>query len=208
MRIIAGKWKSRSLTPVRDRGVRPTTDRVREAWMSILGSRIEGAAVADLFAGSGALGLEALSRGAAHVTFVERSRRALKVLERNIRILGAFDDATVVKGDALAHLHTMDPRRHALALADPPYGRGYAFDLVSRFRERPFARELWVEHRVDEALPPGVAVRQRRYGDTVVTAVALSRGPVADEVPPAVARARRRRRRAGTGIPPKRGGFT
>lgn len=144
--------------------------------MSIIGPRIEGAAVADLFAGSGALGLEALSRGASHVTFVERSRRALRVLERNIRALEADRDTTVVRGDALAHLPALCRLRCDLALADPPYGRGYASALVSGFDRRPFARELWIEHRVDEPFPPDVSVRQRRYGDTVLTAVALPRG--------------------------------
>ena len=181
LRIIAGKWKSRRLIPVRERRIRPTTDRVREAWMSILGPRIPGAAVADLFAGSGALGLEALSRGASHVTFVERSRGALQVLERNIRALGAGGDTTVVHGDALAHLRTLDPLQCDLALADPPYGRGYASELISRFGQRPFAGELWIEHRVDEVLPPDISVRQRRYGDTVLTAVALPRGTARDE---------------------------
>ncbi len=178
MRIIAGRWKSRRLAPVRGRGVRPTSDRVREAWMSILGRGIVGADVADLFAGSGALGLEALSRGAAHVTFVERSRRAIGVLERNIRSLEADGVTTVVRGDALAHLHRLDPARCDLALADPPYGRGHAHRLVTLYARRPFARELWVEHRSDEALPPDVPVRQRRYGDTVLTAIALP--PVAN----------------------------
>lgn len=178
LRIIAGKWKSRRLAPVRGRGVRPTSDRVREAWMSILGRRIGGADIADLFAGSGALGLEALSRGAAHVTFVERSRRAIGVLERNIRSLEADGVATVVRGDALAHLHRLDPARCDLALADPPYGRGHAHRLVTLYARRPFARELWVEHRSDESLPPDVPVRQRRYGDTVLTAIALP--PVAN----------------------------
>ena len=178
MRIIAGKWKSRRLAPVRGRGVRPTTDRVREAWMSMLGHRVEDAAVADLFAGSGALGLEALSRGARHVTFVERSHGAITVLERNIRNLGAEPVTTVVRGDALAHLHKLDPARCDLALADPPYGRGHAHRLVTLYARRPFARELWVEHRADEVLPRGIPVRQRRYGDTVLTAVALP--PVAN----------------------------
>lgn len=176
MRIIAGKWKSRRLAPVRGQGVRPTTDRLREAWMSILGSLVVDAAVADLFAGSGALGLEALSRGAAHVTFVERSRRAIGVLERNIHSLGAEDATTVVRGDALAHLHKLDPVRCDLALADPPYGRSHAHRLLTLYARRPFARELWIEHRADEALPPDIPVRQRRYGDTVLTAIALPTG--------------------------------
>ena len=184
MRIIAGKWKSRRLIPIRDRAVRPTTDRVREAWMSILGPRIEGAVVADLFAGSGALGLEALSRGASHVTFVERSRRALRVLERNIRALGAGVDTTVLHGDALTLLPKVDRLGYDLVLADPPYGRGYGSELVSLFGRRPFARELWIEHRIDEVLPPDISVRQRRYGDTVLTAVALPRGTDRDETRP------------------------
>ena len=173
MRIIAGKWKSRRLAPLRGGGVRPTTDRVREAWMSMLGHRIEGATVTDLFAGSGALGLEALSRGAAHVTFVERSRRAIRVLERNIGSLGADELTTVVRGDAVAHASRLDPRGCDLALADPPYGMGHAHHLLVLYARRPFAGELWVEHRVGEALPPDMAVRRRRYGDTVLTAVAL-----------------------------------
>ena len=144
--------------------------------MSILGHRIENAAVADLFAGSGALGLEALSRGAAHATFVERSHRAIGVLERNIRALGAEGVTTVVRADALAHLHRLDPARCDLVLADPPYGRGHAHRLVTLYERRPFAREMWVEHRADEALPADITVRQRRYGDTVLTAIALPPG--------------------------------
>ena len=172
MRIIAGKWKSRRLAPVRGRGVRPTTDRVREAWMSILAQRIPDAVVTDLFAGTGPLGLEALSRGAAHVTFVERSHRAVIVLERNIRSLGADEVTTVVRGDAMAHVHKLDPAGCDLALADPPYGCGHASRLATLYARRPFARELWIEHHADEALPPDIPVRQRRYGDTVLTAVA------------------------------------
>ena len=141
--------------------------------MSVLGHRIGGAGVVDLFAGSGALGLETLSRGAAHVTFVERSRRVIGVLERNIRSLGAEGVTTVVRGDALAHVHKLDPVRCDLALADPPYGRGHAHRLVTLYARRPFARELWIEHRSDEVLPADVPVRRRRYGDTVLTAIAL-----------------------------------
>lgn len=171
MRIIAGKWKSRRIAPVPGRSVRPTTDRVREAWMSILAGRIEGASALDLFAGSGALGLEALSRGAAHVTFVERSHRAARVLERNIRALGAGPDATVIRGDAMAHLRGLEPFAYDLALADPPYDRGYTSQLVARYGAGPFARELWVEHRAAEPFPPDAVAEQRRYGDTALTRV-------------------------------------
>lgn len=139
--------------------------------MSILGDRIRGASVADLFAGSGALGLEALSRGASHVTFVERSHRALRVLERNIRALGAGPAATLIRSDAMTHTRTPRSQPYDLALADPPYDHGYAFRLLAGYRTTPFARELWVEHDVREALPPDIAVEQRKYGDTALTRV-------------------------------------
>ena len=139
--------------------------------MSIVGDRIRGARVADLFAGSGALGLEALSRGAAHVTFVERSRRASRVLERNVRALGAGADTTLIRADVMTHLRTLEPLHYDLAFADPPYDRDYSTQLVASYGGSVFARELWVEHRVGEDLPPDAAAEQRRYGDTALTRV-------------------------------------
>ena len=84
MRIIAGVWRGRRLNSVKGRGVRPTTDRIREAWMAALGGHLAEARVLDLFAGSGALGLEALSRGAREVTFVEKARAPLQTLKANV----------------------------------------------------------------------------------------------------------------------------
>ncbi|MYA40806.1 MAG: 16S rRNA (guanine(966)-N(2))-methyltransferase RsmD [Gemmatimonadetes bacterium] len=176
MRIIAGQWKSRRLATVRGRGVRPTTDRIREAWMSILGDRIGGAVVVDLFAGSGALGLEALSRGAAHVTFVERSRGAIRVLERNVRTLDAGAAVTVIRGDAMAHVRAAKRFRYDLALADPPYDRGYTRALLALFDQHPFAREFWLEHAAGDAVPSGMSLQQRRYGDTTLTGAAPTAG--------------------------------
>lgn len=176
MRIIAGKWKSRRLAAVRGRGTRPTTDRIREAWMSILADRISGSAVADLFAGSGALGLEALSRGAAHVTFVEKSRGAIRVLERNIQTLGAGAVATVIRGDAMAHVRSAKRFRYDLALADPPYDRGYTRELLALLAHHPFARELWLEHASGDAVPSGMSLHQRRYGDTTLTGTVVAAG--------------------------------
>lgn len=137
--------------------------------MSILGDRICGAVVADLFAGSGALGLEALSRGAAHVTFVERSRGALRVLERNIQALGAGMATTVIRGDAIAHVRAAERLRYDLALADPPYDRGYTRELLVLYARNPFARELWLEHSARDAVPLDIAIRQRSYGGTTLT---------------------------------------
>lgn len=172
MRVIGGRWKGRRLAPIPGRGVRPTSDRVREAWMSLLGDRLCGAAVTDLFAGSGAVGLEALSRGAAHVVFVERSRTAVRVIRRNIRALNAEARATVVRGDALAHARRMAAgERCDVALADPPYGKGLAHRLLSLFSETPFAGELWVEHDRREPTPEPSPGARRRYGDTVLVCV-------------------------------------
>lgn len=172
MRIIAGRWKGRRLEAPAGRSTRPTADRVREAWMSALGERVQGARVLDLFAGSGALGLEALSRGAREVVLVERGSRALRALRNNLRILGAEEACAVVRRDALAYVATLEPGAFDLALADPPYGKGYAGELLERFHARPFAGELWVEHRSSEELPELPGLRHRRYGDTTLTTLA------------------------------------
>ena len=97
MRIVAGEWRGRQIKAPSGQGVRPTADRVREAWMSAMGPSISGARVLDLFAGSGALGLEALSRGAEEVVFVERARGALSTLRSNIEQLQAGARCTVVQ---------------------------------------------------------------------------------------------------------------
>lgn len=171
MRIIAGRWKGHGLKPLKGRDVRPTTDRVREAWMSAMGGRLDGLRVLDLFAGSGALGLEALSRGAAHVVFVERSRGSLRTLEANVALLGAYEEVTVVADEVFHYLRKLDPLAFDVALADPPYGRGDVERLVQVFRATPFARELWVEHPWREAVELTPDDRTRRYGDTALTLI-------------------------------------
>lgn len=169
MRIIAGRWKGHRLKALKGRDIRPTTDRVREAWMSAMGGRMDGLLVVDLFAGSGALGLEALSRGAEHVVLVERSRGSLRVLEANVALLGAAGEVTVMAEEVFHFLRRTAPDTFDVALADPPYGTGDASRLVGAFRSKPFARELWVEHPWREPLPPGPHDRIRRYGDTALT---------------------------------------
>ncbi|HET9949056.1 MAG TPA: 16S rRNA (guanine(966)-N(2))-methyltransferase RsmD [Longimicrobiales bacterium] len=168
MRIIAGRWKGHRLGTVRGRGVRPTSDRLREAWMSALGERVQGARVVDHFAGSGALGLEALSRGAASVVFVERARGALAALRANVERLGAGDAAVVREAEVFRFLASVE-EPFDLALADPPYEGGWAARLVERFLAEPFARELWVEHRWRDPLPLPEGARTRRYGGSALS---------------------------------------
>jgi len=171
VRIVAGSWRGRRLVELEGREIRPTTDRVREAWMSSMGGRFDGMRVLDLFAGTGALGLECLSRGAAHVTFVESSADSLEVLRANLELLEP-DPArfTVVQADAIAWVAGADAESLPdLALADPPYDGGWHRALTDRYEARPFAAALWVEHRSTDPLDSPFVVRSRTYGGTTVT---------------------------------------
>lgn len=147
--------------------------------MSSLAPRIPRARVLDLFAGSGALGLETLSRGAREAVFVERARGALEVLEANVELVGAQSRSRIVREDAFSFLKK--EVFFDIALADPPYGRGAAARLIERFAERPFARELWVEHRSSETFPESAGLEHRRYGDTTLTIIGGIQPPEAEE---------------------------
>ena len=135
MRIIAGEWRGRRLVAPAGDATRPTADRTREAVFSMLASRLgsfEGLRVADLFAGSGANGLEALSRGAAECVFVERDRASLDSIRANVAALGAGERAVVRGGDAL----TLPPGKPLdLLLLDPPYRQGLAEAALTRLLE-------------------------------------------------------------------------
>jgi len=134
--------------------------------MSILGERIAGARVLDLFAGSGALGLEALSRGAAHATLVELAAPSLAAIRCNVDALGAGSRVTVHRGDAMRFVDRIEPDTFDLVLADPPYSVPFAERLVEAFRARPFTRLLAVEHPV-QMVVGGDEIR--RYGDIALT---------------------------------------
>jgi 16S rRNA (guanine966-N2)-methyltransferase len=167
MRIIAGEWRGRRIAAPRGTLVRPTADRVREAWMNIVRSELPDALVLDLCAGSGALGLEALSRGAARCDFVEQAPRSLAVLHANIAALGAGDRARVVRADAVRHVAGLAPGAYDVAFADPPYVGGIAVALAEQWTRVPFAHLLGIEHPAGLALPGGTETR--RYGDIAIT---------------------------------------
>lgn len=170
MRIIGGRWRGRRLTSLQGDGVRPTSDRVREAWMSSMGGRFEGVRVLDLFAGSGALGLECLSRGAAHVVFVERSPASLDILQQNLDLVGAEPGRVeIVREDVMSWLDTEASPDAGLALADPPYTGGWGQRLADRFTADPFAEELWLEHRSGDRIRSPLLARSRRYGGTTLS---------------------------------------
>jgi 16S rRNA (guanine966-N2)-methyltransferase len=147
--------------------VRPTTDRVREAWMSIVQPWLPGARVIDLFAGSGALGLEALSRGAISCDFVESSQKSLVALQANIAKLDASPRSRVHRSDALRFTSALASDSFDVAFADPPYEKGLAAALAEAWLKVPFAGVLGIEHAAREALPPSGDTR--RYGTTAIT---------------------------------------
>lgn len=135
--------------------------------MSIVQPRLAGAKVLDLFAGSGALGLEALSRGASSVVFVEIAPQSLRTLAENIETLGASNVATVRRADALKFAASLGVLAFDVAFADPPYGHGAAARLAALWQATAFAAVLGIEHRVGEEMPAGGD--PRRYGSTVLT---------------------------------------
>jgi len=166
MRIVAGQWRGRRIRPPDDARVRPTADRVREAWMSIVQPYLVDARVLDLFAGSGALGLEALSRGAASADVVEVSAAGVRAIRENAELLGAGDALTIHRGDAIRFIEKLEANAFDVAFADPPYGHGLAAAVAERWRVVPFAAILGVEHESKEKLPDG---ETRRYGSTAIT---------------------------------------
>ncbi len=165
-RIIAGELGGRRLVLPADVRVRPTADRIREAWMSIVAPSLPGSRVLDLFAGSGALGFEALSRGAAHVTMVELSPPALAAIRANAEALGVPDRVTVRRGDALRFVRRLAPDAFDVAFADPPYSLPLAARLLEAFRKSPFAGLLVIEHPTETNFP---GEETRRYGDIALT---------------------------------------
>jgi 16S rRNA (guanine966-N2)-methyltransferase len=159
LRIVGGRWAGVELTSPSGR-VRPTAELLRDAWLTSLEDDLSGARVLDLFAGSGALGIEALSRGAASVDFVENGRSALHALKANIARVRAARVTRVFVKDALAFLGALDAGAYDVALADPPYTSDLAARTVQRWLEMPFSRVLGVEHAPGKSLPGRGKTRQ------------------------------------------------
>jgi 16S rRNA (guanine966-N2)-methyltransferase len=165
MRIVAGDLRGRRLVAPDAATTRPTTDKVREAVFNALASLdvVVDAAVVDLYAGSGALGIEALSRGAAHCTFVERDRNAVRAIDENIATLGLRDRTRVVVGDGIAAAAKL---AGDIAFADPPYG----FDDWPRLLRAVQPDLVVAEAAAEVPAPAGWEQgRVKRYGRTWVT---------------------------------------
>ena len=176
MRVVAGDLGGRKLVTPDGSDTRPTSDRVREAMFNSLFSldAIEGARVLDAFAGSGALGIEALSRGALHATFVETGRDALAALRENLETLQLGAQGCVAPGDALAHLErtAAEGSHYDLVLLDPPYGFDQWDELLAAV---PVGARVVIESDREVIVPDSWEVhRRKRYGGTVVTLATAS----------------------------------
>jgi 16S rRNA (guanine966-N2)-methyltransferase len=167
MRIIGGKLAGRHLTSPADPRVRPTAEHVRGGLLDLLAPYLAKARVLDLFAGTGALGLEAISRGAARCDFVEFRPASLHSLKANIAALRLLEKTRVYKKDAMLFAAALEPGSYDLAFADPPYESKVLDRLYGNWKARPFSRVLAVEHARTHKMPKGVA--QRAFVDTTVT---------------------------------------
>ncbi len=180
LRIVAGNWRSRLLEIADVPGLRPTSERVRETLFNWLAPRIEGARCLDLFAGTGALGLEALSRGATSVVFVDSSRRAARTIEKNVRSLEA-DGAVIHRGDAMEFLRTAQRGSFDIVFVDPPFAAEMLEEVCRRVDERKiFAPGATVYLEQDRAcpepqLPAGwVVLRNKTAGQVRYSLVEIS----------------------------------
>ena len=176
-RVTAGTSRGRLLKTPAGRSVRPTTSLVREALFNIIGDSIRGARVLDLFAGAGTLGIEALSRGAAWATFVERDRGCANIVAENLVATGFAQQGDVVSADAIDWLRarTGDVTSYNLLLVDPPYREGATLTAALQALDRAPLRDqalLVVEHHRSQPMPPLqrlTQVRERDYGTTRLT---------------------------------------
>lgn len=184
MRVITGSAKGRTLKTVKDRSVRPTADRVKESIFNVLGPRLPGARFLDLFAGSGAMGIEALSRGAANCTFVELVTGHLKVVAENLETTGLTARAELIRRDARAAIVDLSRRgrQYDLIFIDPPYGQGLVPEALEAIAQGGLlAADGWVicEHHHRDSVPEQVPApeaagslnrfRELIFGETVVS---------------------------------------
>jgi len=167
VRIVGGRFKGRDLVSPNDFRVRPTAEDVRAALLDELAADLTGARVLELFAGTGALGLEALSRGARSADFVEFRPASLHALKANVAALGLRRQTRIFKRDAIPFAEALAPDSYDVAFADPPYGSKILDRVIAAWRERRFARVLAVEH--DPAHQVSAGARRLVFPEAVVT---------------------------------------
>lgn len=166
MRIVGGKWAGRQLTSPGGR-VRPTAEGLRDLMMQLIADDLPGARVLDLFAGTGALGLEAMSRGARYCDFVENGPAAIHSLKANVAALRVKQRARIFDRDAIPHVERLPAHTFDIAFADPPYDSLKLDRIITQWKAVPFARVLVLEHAVGRpGVPRGTT---RRWEESAVT---------------------------------------
>lgn len=179
MRVIAGAFRGRRLKAPDWEGLRPTSDRLRETLFNILAPRIEGARLLDGYAGTGAVGIEALSRGAAHVTFVEQDRRAAALIAANLQALGVINRHAIIRAGFAGAAQQLSERFQVIFL-DPPYGTAHLSDALSAAAPLVTGDTLLiVEHATRDAAPETVSAlvktRELKQGDSALAFYQRSR---------------------------------
>ena len=178
LRVIGGEFKGRKLRSLRGDSIRPTADRVREAIFNILSADLRTSAVLDLFAGTGALGIEALSRGAASVVFADNSKPAISVIKRNIEICALQNRTQVLNWNIAKNLNCFRNVRSAfdLVFMDPPYNKALIEPALANLHDSGCLKDgarITIEHSVGESLAgfpgPFQLADQRKYGKTLVS---------------------------------------
>ena len=171
MRIVGGKYAGRDLTSPNDFRVRPTAERVRAALLDALAADVKDARILDLFAGTGALGLEALSRGARRADFVETRPASLHALKANVAALRMRERTRIFKRDALPFAAMLREDTYDITFCDPPYGSRMLDRALESWQARRFSRLFVAEHARTHELPTGA--RRLAFDDTLVTIYAL-----------------------------------
>jgi 16S rRNA (guanine966-N2)-methyltransferase len=171
VRIVGGKFAGRDLTSPQDFRVRPTAEQVRAGMLDMVAADVKDARVLDLFAGTGALGLEAISRGAKSADFVEFRPDSLHALRANIAALRLLRSTRIFKRDAIPFVAALKPDSYDVVFADPPYGSRQLDRIVESWLAGRFSRVLAVEHARTHELPKGAS--RRAFDETVVTVYRL-----------------------------------
>ena len=178
MRVISGELRGRKLEKLEGMDIRPTSDRVKESLFNILGIKIYDCEFLDLFAGTGGIGIEAYSRGASKVVFIDESAKSVQVLRGNLEKLKVLDKVEVYNTDYTSAITKLarDNRKFDFIFIDPPYLKGYAQNSLTHISEQLLLKEdgiVIVEHDMEDAMPEAVGSlklhRQKKYGKTILS---------------------------------------
>ena len=175
MRIITGEYKGRRLETPKDNSVRPTSDKVKEAIFSIIAFDVAESVCVDLFAGTGNLGLEALSRGAQRCYFGDKSRESIALVRRNVNSCGAQEKSIILLGEYQKVLSSLKEQADLFFL-DPPYRKGLMIDCIEKIAQGGLLRQnglIVAEHSKDEVLPDIISgfskLKERKYGTIIIS---------------------------------------